>query len=240
MVSAPIVVDRAGQHLIARAFVDRQGFAGQRAGIDGGASIEDDAVHRNLGPWLDDDAIADLQILGEDAFLLAVLELPAADRKDLDDLADRPLGPVERERFQALAEHADEDDLGCDEPFLDEDRRQERDGDGEIGADLFVEQSVQREVDDAGPAENGRDHGESDAEAESGPQIARAELQERPASPIAEARQQVQREQHRQQPRHQIERQIAFLGESFVGMRNFAVHEKADKRGAGIDFTSPS
>lgn len=81
----------------------------------------------------------------------AIFEPPAADREDLDDLANRPPGAVKRERFETFAEHADEDDLGRHQPFLDENGGEKSDGDGEIGADLLVEQPVQRHVDDPCP-----------------------------------------------------------------------------------------
>ena len=41
------LVERAGQHLVARALVHRQALAGQGAGIDGGAALDDDAVDRH-------------------------------------------------------------------------------------------------------------------------------------------------------------------------------------------------
>ena len=53
---------------------------------------------------LDDDAVADLQLVREDAHFLAVAQHPAALREDLDELADGLLRAGEGERFQALAD----------------------------------------------------------------------------------------------------------------------------------------
>ena len=76
-------------------------------------------------------------------------------------LADGPLGALEGEAFQALAEHADEDDLGGDERLADEDGGDAGDGQGQVGAELALEQAFERAVEDAGAAEDGGDQGEA-------------------------------------------------------------------------------
>src|SRR5205823_3753231 len=110
----PELVDATGQYGVTRPDVERQALAGQSARVHGGTAVNDLAVGRHLGPRLDDDAVADAQLVREDAHLLPVAQEPAAAREDLDELADGVLGALERERLQALADQADEHHLGGD------------------------------------------------------------------------------------------------------------------------------
>src|SRR5262249_43366906 len=127
------LVERAGQHLVARALVERQAFAGQGTGVHGGAALDDDAVHGNAAAWLDDDAVADLCLAGQDADFLAVAQQPAAPGEHLDEAADGPPGALEGEALQALADHADEDDLGGDEWFVEQYGGDAGQGQGQVG-----------------------------------------------------------------------------------------------------------
>src|SRR5262249_46590913 len=127
------LIQRAGQHLVARPLVNGQTLAGQGAHIDGGAAVEDYAIGGDACPRLDDNLVAGLQLRCEDAHLLAILEQPAASREDLDDLANRPLRALEGEALQAFADHADEDDLGGDEGLVDQDGGDGGDGEGQVG-----------------------------------------------------------------------------------------------------------
>ena len=67
--------------------------------------------------------------------------------------------------FQALAEHADEDDLGGDQRLAGEDGGDAGDGEGQVGADAALEQGVEGAVKDARAAEDGGDEREAEAEA---------------------------------------------------------------------------
>ena len=57
-------------------------------------------------------------------------------------LRERALGAVEGERFQALAEQADEHDLGGDQRLADQDGGDGGDGDGQVGADACPRRAV--------------------------------------------------------------------------------------------------
>src|SRR5207302_7689231 len=125
----------ASQDFLARPLVLRKAFARQGAGIDRGTAILDDAVYRNLATWLDQDQIADSELIGQDARLLAVFQAPAAIRKHFNNAGQRILRAGEREGFQAFAQHADEDDLGGDESLLNEYGRDAGDSQSQVGAD---------------------------------------------------------------------------------------------------------
>ena len=163
-----VLVERAGQHLVARPLLGRQTLAGQGADVQRRAALHDDAVGRHAGARLDDDAVADAQVGDEDALLPAVAQPPAAARADRDDRADGPLGALEGDVFEAFAEQADEDDFLGDLGPAGEDGGDAGDGDGQVGADAALEERVQRAVKDAGAAEDGGDEGEAEAEARDG------------------------------------------------------------------------
>src|SRR5713101_5291224 len=101
------LVQRAGQNLVPRTFVHRQAFSRKSAGIDGRTAFDDHAIYGDVPSRLDHDAIAHLDFTGQDPNLLAVAQNPAATGAYLDDAADRSLGVLERQTFQAFAHHAD-------------------------------------------------------------------------------------------------------------------------------------
>src|SRR5262249_45379656 len=150
-----------GQDLVTGPLVQRQGFARQGAGVHRGTTVEYDAIDRDTGAGFHDDAVADLKLAGADAHFLAVAQQPAAARADLDDLANRPLGAFEREALQALADHADEDDLGGDERLVDEDGRDTGNGQGQVRAEAAFEQAFERAVQRPRAAEHRGEQGDA-------------------------------------------------------------------------------
>ena len=188
------LVERAGQHLVARPLLRRQALAGQGADVHRRTALDDDAVGRHAGAGLDDDVVADPQFGDEDALFLAVAQPPAAARADLDDGADGALGALEGEVFQALAEQADEDDLGGDERPSGEDGGDAGDGQGQVGADAALEKRVERAVKDAGAAEDGGQEGEAETEARTDShRPAPVESQSQRSAPMRRARTAVRR-----------------------------------------------
>ena len=93
-----------------------------------------------------DNAVTDVHILRENADLLSVAQYPAAVGKDLGDLPNGSLRSLKREMFQALTEHADEDNLGGDKRLTDEDGGDAGDGQGNIGADPALEETFKRAI----------------------------------------------------------------------------------------------
>src|ERR1019366_5791297 len=93
------------------------------------------------------------------------------------------------------------------------------------GADLAIKEAMQRHIDDASAAENGGEHAEGDAKIAQGGELFGPGLKDGPAHPVAELGPQIESHQCREEPRHEVERQIAFLGESRIGMRDFTMHE---------------
>jgi len=67
-----------------------------------------------------------------DANFLAVAQEPAAPRGDVKETANGALGALEGEGFEDLADHANEDDLGSDERFADEDGGDTGQGEGQV------------------------------------------------------------------------------------------------------------
>src|SRR5262249_33128878 len=149
---------------IAGPFFDWQALAGQGTDIEGGVSFEDDAIGRHARPRLDDNAVARLQLADLDADLLAVAPQPAATRRDLAQAAEGPLRPLAAGAFEHLAAHADEDDLGSDKRLADQDGRDTRQRQGEVGPEPSLEQAFERIVKDARAAQHGGDQGKTVAE----------------------------------------------------------------------------
>ena len=92
------------------------------------------------------------------------------------------------------------------------------DGEGQVGAEAAFEQRFERGVEDAGPADDGGEEGIAIGAVD----FAR----QRPGDvePAEHHRRQVDANEQAEQPRQQVERQVAFLVEGLVGVRNLAVH----------------
>ncbi len=214
MVQRPLLVERAGQHLVARPFFRRQTLAGQRAHVQGGPALHDDAVGRHAGARLDDDAVAGAQLGDEDALLPAVAQPPAAARADGDDRPHRPLGALEGEMFEAFAEQADEDDFLGDLWPAGEDSGDAGDGDGQVGADAALEKGVQGAVKDAGAAQDGGDEREAEAEAPGRHVV----------GPGRDPEPDVHADEDGDDGGEEVEEQPALGLEVVAGVRNLAVH----------------
>ena len=129
------LVDRAGQHFVAGPL-----SIGKLSPVRALASTADrpstTTPSTGTSARLDDDAVADLQFAGEDAHFLAVAEAASSGAgRPRPILRMARCVRLEGDRFQALADHADEDDLGGDERFADEDGGHAGDGQGQVGAD---------------------------------------------------------------------------------------------------------
>jgi len=150
------LIDGAREDLISRPHVNRKAFAGEGAGIDGGSAFDDDAINWKACSGLDDNAVADLELAGQNAHFLAVAQQPAAARKYLDDFPNGPLRAIESDTFEAFPDHADEDDFGGDEGFAKENGGDTSDGEGQVRADLPFEETFQGRVEDAGTTKHCR------------------------------------------------------------------------------------
>src|SRR5262249_24904798 len=71
------LVQRPGQYGIPRAFFNGNRLARQGTDVHGGAPFYDHAIHRDAPARLDHDAVADLDLRGEYADLLALAQHPA-------------------------------------------------------------------------------------------------------------------------------------------------------------------
>ncbi len=213
------MIDGTRQHLVARPFVLGQTFAGQRADIDRGTAGDDYAIHRHLRARLDHDALADLDVAGQNARLLAILQTPAAIGEDLHNAGEGMFGACERYRLQTLAEHADEDDLGRHQRFPNINGRHAGDAQGQVGANPALEKALHGSIDDACPTQYRRDQRETKDADPGGPTCEGGNAQ-----PISDARQQVQADQGTDHARHEIERQVAVLAKRGVSVRDFAMH----------------
>ena len=153
------VIDR-----VALALVDRHALAGQDGLIDGRPAARRPCRRRDPLAGPDDHAIADGQCFGRDLDLGVVPDHARGPRIEVEQLADRALGSLEGERFQAFADQGDEDDLGRDEVLAQASRRDAGDRQGDVGADRPLEQRRQREVDHPPAADHRRQQGQRDAE----------------------------------------------------------------------------
>ena len=231
------LIERPGQDFFSGSALDRQAFAIEGAEIEGGATVDDNAVHRDPRLGLDDDAVADVDLAGEDVDFLTVAQQPAAPRKDLDEQPHGPPGALEGEAFQALAEQADEDDLGGDQRFAGQDGRDDGQGQGQVGTEATLEESFQRSVKSPHAAEDGCDQGDAEAE-----QFARPGGQT-PAAQRFPGRQdgpEVGADDQRQQAGEQVESQVAFGLKGLVGVGDFAVHEAENSSGLWVTHSSLS
>ena len=198
--------------------------------IDGRPPVHDDPVHRHSAARLDHDPVADLHFAGQHTDFLPIPQQPTTAGADLDDFADRPLRPLERDALQAFADHADEDDFGGNQRLVDEDRSDRSDGQGQVGANPALEQPFERAVKDAGAADDRGDEGDPVAEHLWGPRWQRQSLG---GQPCRHLRPEIGADQQAEQARQQVERQVAFLAKSGIDVRNLAVHERSAVRRFG-------
>ena len=110
-----------------------------------------------------------------------------------EELLDRPLRALEGERFEALADQGDEDDLGGDEVFAQQGRRHAGDRQRDVGADPPFEQRRQGEVDDPAAADHRRRQRQRDPER---PAVLPAPGREDQVEPEQEADHHRRRHQH--------------------------------------------
>ena len=147
---------RAGENLVARLFVHRQGFAGDGGLIEGALAADDDAVRRDVVAGTDADHVADGQFAGGD-FLLAAVRFDAAGLggREFDERFDggaRAFGGAGLDDF--AGEHEKGDDAG-DLVIAGRERRQHGDGDQFIDAQAADAQILDG-GDDDGVAQNDR------------------------------------------------------------------------------------
>ena len=136
-------------------------LAGESARIHRGPSLNDHAVHGNAPSRLDHHAVACLHLTGQDASFLPVAKNPTALRTNLKDPPDGPLRPLKGNAFQALAHHADKNDLGGDHRLAVSDRGYTGDQQREIGAETAFQQLVEGKEEEADGSQECRNMGES-------------------------------------------------------------------------------
>ena len=160
----------------------------------------------------------DGDLFGRDLDLGVAPDHARGPRIEVEQLADGALGSLERERFQALADQGDEDDLGGDEILAQASRRDAGDRQGDVGADRSFEQGGQGEIDHAPAADHRGRQGQRHAE--------------RPLPRAAEGRQHHVRQQ--QQPdhgRHRPEPPPLGIGIMIVIVRRFVRGDDARAHG---------
>ena len=126
---------RAGEDRVARPLVDRQRLAGQGRLIDGRTTGHHRAVDGDPLAGPHDHPIADLDLVRRDFELLAVAAHPRGPRRLVDQPAHGTPRAGESPRFQHLAQERDEDDLGRHERLTQDQRRQARLRQGQVGTD---------------------------------------------------------------------------------------------------------
>jgi hypothetical protein len=171
------LVERAGDHLVARLLGHRHGFAGHHRLVDGRAAVGDLAVDRHLLARTHAQQIADLDRIERDLLVAAVRADAAGGlRRQVEQGADGAGSRGARAQFEHLAEqdqHGDDSgglEIDCDRAAMAAQRRWE--DAGRQGRDRAVE------IGDAGAHRDQGEHVEI-----AGDQRLPAAHEERPARP---------------------------------------------------------
>ena len=130
------LVDRAAHHLVARAFVHRQGFAGHHRLVDGRLAGGDNAVHRHRLAGQHAQKFADAHFLGGDGALFSIPHYARRARRKVDEALDAGAGARNGQFFQQAPQLHDEGHLAGGEVLADDHRGDERDGDKHVRLDV--------------------------------------------------------------------------------------------------------
>src|SRR5208282_285416 len=175
----------------------------------------------------DDDAVAGLELIGEDPDLLAVAQQPTAARADFHQATNGPLRALERDAFETFSKHPDEDDLGGHERLAGQDGGDAGERQRQVGADAPFQETFERAVQDARSAQHGCDERDLDREFETRQRESPRPRRQRDAGaggPPRQERPQVQADEQAEKPGQQVEREPALLAKGLLGVGYLAVH----------------
>ena len=137
-------VDAAADDLLAGDDLTRQALAGQRAGVETGRALDDDAVDRHLFARLHDDHAADRNRIRVDLLKLAVCFDVGIVRADVHERRDVPAALADRVALEQLADLVEQhngDGLG-EVRVLFVDRQRDRTERGDGHQEVFVEHTA--------------------------------------------------------------------------------------------------
>ena len=136
----------------------------ERALVDGRDAGRDDAVDGNSLSGTDGHGFADANFVDGNVELASV----ANDMRDrgakIEDATNGRLGAIERIPLDAFAAQGDEDDEGGRHLFAQNNGRQSRDRQGQVGSDPSFEQPFERLIEDPAAAEHRRQEGQPKTE----------------------------------------------------------------------------
>ena len=111
---APVRVDRRARDVGSRADLDREGLAREQRLVDGGLSLHDLSVGRDLLAGPNDEQVADDDVLDRDGDLLAVPEDACVLRAELEELANCLARAALRPRLEIATQQDQRRDHGRD------------------------------------------------------------------------------------------------------------------------------
>ena len=131
--------------------IERHALAGQCALVDGRCALGHKAVDGNSLAGPDCHGVADGDVFDRQVDFASVADDVGDRGTKLEDATDRRLGTVERVALDALATQGDKDDEGRRHLLAQNDGRQCRDCQGQIGSDPPLKQTFERTVEDPAP-----------------------------------------------------------------------------------------
>ncbi len=206
---------------VARSLINRKALAGDRARIDRGAPVDDDAIDRHAPAGLHYHLVADDHVRGERAHFDAIAQHPTPVGEQLRELAERVLRARKGVRFEALADETDEHDFRGDDRLFEDDGREARDGEREVGSDAPFKERFERRVQGTRSADDGRDERITEAEQLA---IPRVRFDALTLQPRRDEGPQVGREQPADEGRERVQRERLFAVERVVNGADLAVH----------------
>ena len=159
-----VLIERSREDFAARCLSTGRLSPVRRALIDGRGSGRDCAVdgHAFAGPNRHRFAFAELADWDID-FATAAQHVGHVGA-EIENAANRRLGPIERVAFDALAAQCDEDDESRGRILAEDDGREGRDRKGQLGSDPAFKEAFERLIKNASAAEHGRQECQSKAE----------------------------------------------------------------------------